>query len=96
MERDDFGCAAAARLCAKVCMSVSPEAALGLCRAYPCGRPTICPPEADTQERGDALRFVIRQPFVAEIPVAIRSGIRASRPLLRGGRCASKEAKPWL
>ncbi len=96
MERADFGRAATARLCACVRMTVTPEAALGLCRAYPCGNPTICAVSSEPSGQRDTMRYVLRQPFIAEIPIAVRSGIRACRPRLRSAHCARKEEKPWL
>lgn len=91
MEHGMCGRAAHGRLCAKVCMCVAPETALGVCRAYPCGRPTICELDGEPCERCIEARYVLRQTFVAEIPIAVRSGVSACRPRMR--LCGCERAK---
>lgn len=74
-----------ARVCAQLQMKVSPDASAGIARAYPVGAPvllTVCTdPCAAT--RDDAAHYVLRQPFVAEIPIVVRAGVCAGRASVR-------------
>lgn len=86
------------RLCEQLQMTVAPEAATGIARAYPVGSPTIVPVCEDpcAAVRDGAARYLLRQPFVAEIPVAIYSGVRTSRPVVRLKGCACARSAPLI
>ncbi len=74
-----------ARICAQLTMRVAPEAAAGVARAYPVGAPVLTPVCSDpcALMPHDTARYVLRQPFVAEIPISVRAGVRTSRPGVR-------------
>ena len=64
-------------------MTVAPEAVAGVSRAYPTGAPTVVRLYDPPGEHAMEARYMLRQPFVAEIPLSIRSGVRACQPRVR-------------
>ena len=72
-------------LVADVHITLAPQAATEGARAYPVGAPTISPICSDpcAARRDGATRYLVRQPFVAEVPIALFSGVRVSRPVIR-------------
>lgn len=74
-----------ARVCAQLQMKVAPDACAGIARAYPVGAPVLLPKCCDpcAAVRDDAAHYVLRQAFVAEIPIAVRAGVCAGRAHVR-------------
>lgn len=88
--------------CAQLKLCVAPDAASGISRAYPVGSPVMIPLCEDpcAAVRDGATRYVLRQPFVAEIPITVRADVAASRPelYLQSAACAASQeggTMPW-
>lgn len=81
--------------CAQLKLCVAPDAASGISRAYPVGSPVMIPICEDpcAAVRDGAARYVLRQPFVAEIPIAVRADVTADRPgiSLQSVACAAPQ-----
>ena len=76
-------------LCAQLQMTVAPYAAAGIARAYPIGCPTILPMADTPHAPCPGARYLLRQTFIAEIPITIGSHIQVSKPHVRPIGCTS-------
>lgn len=79
-------------------LTVAPEACAGCVRTYPVGTPTLTPVTSafGVPFKACAAQYIIRQAFVAEIPVTLHAGACVHKPcvMLKRGPCLTRRLKP--
>lgn len=78
-----------AGLCLQVPVRLCPSAASGVAKAYPSGPPVLVPARRSPTEvsRCADAEYLIRQPFIVELPVSLRANARALPPRVFARRC---------